>query len=148
MSVIEGRQIECRPNRFTITWAQLIVKMRIGWIGKIFQLRYTPTFQLSCQSSEYHPVLPDSGSVFSPISFPVELKHLFFGSETKSSQTYQITEVHTINRKNVQRLVTQRLPERTYKLNLLVHRSNPPPANNFKQNSRIGSMPSLWIVKR
>ena len=39
MSVSEGRQIERRQNRFTITWAQIIVKFRVGSIVKIFQIR-------------------------------------------------------------------------------------------------------------
>ena len=76
MSVSEGREIERRPNRFTITGARLIVKFMTGWIVKIFQERYTLTFQLSRQSSEDHPVRSDSGFVFSPISLPVALKDL------------------------------------------------------------------------
>ena len=35
MSVSEVRQIERQPNRFPISWAQLIVKFRIEWIFKI-----------------------------------------------------------------------------------------------------------------
>ena len=70
-----------------------------GWIVKLFQKRYTLNFQLSCQSSEGHPVRSDSWSVFSLIFLPVALKDFFAGSETNSSQTRQITGVHTMNRK-------------------------------------------------
>ena len=44
---------------------------------------------------------------------------------------------------NLQRLVTQRLPERTYKLISLVHRSAPPPANNHHKNKTPESVLSL-----
>ena len=44
---------------------------------------------------------------------------------------------------NLQRWVTQRLPERTYKLNSLVHRSGPPPANNHHKNKNPESVLSL-----
>ena len=64
MSVNEGRQIERRPNRFTITWAQIIVTFRVASIVKIFPI----CADLSvCLLSKGHLVLPDSGSVFSPI---------------------------------------------------------------------------------
>ena len=65
-----------RLHRFTITWAQFIVKFRIGWIVKIFQIRYTLTMHLSRQSSEGNPIRSDSGSFFSPMSLPVALKDL------------------------------------------------------------------------
>ena len=38
MSVSEDRQIERRPNRFTITCAQIVIKFMFGSIVKIFQL--------------------------------------------------------------------------------------------------------------
>ena len=92
---------------------------------------------------EGHLVRPDSGSIFSLITLLVALKDLLAGSETKSSQTRQMTVTHTINRKNVQRLVTQRLPERTYKLNSLVHRSGPPPGNSDQKIKTPESVLSL-----
>ena len=48
MSVSENRQTERRPNRSTITRAQIIVKFRVGSIVKIFQIRYALTFQSVC----------------------------------------------------------------------------------------------------
>ena len=47
MSASEGRQIERGSNRFTITWAKIIVKFMVGSIEKIFQIRYALTFSLS-----------------------------------------------------------------------------------------------------
>ena len=48
MSVSEGRKTKRRPNRFIITWAQIIVKFRVGSIMKIVQLRYALTFHSVC----------------------------------------------------------------------------------------------------
>ena len=48
VSVSEGLQIERRPIRFTIRWAQIIVNFMVGSIEKIFQLRYALTFQSVC----------------------------------------------------------------------------------------------------
>ena len=44
MSVSEGSEIVRRPNRFTMTWALIIVKFRVGSIVQIFQIRYALTF--------------------------------------------------------------------------------------------------------
>ena len=105
MSFSEGRQLQYRPNKFTFTSTQLIVKVRIAWIVKLFQIRYTPTFQLSCLSAEGHPVLSGSVSVFSSRSiFPWRSRTCFSGSETKSSQTHQITAIHTINRNTCKKI--------------------------------------------
>ena len=98
MSVSEGRQIERRPNRFTITWAQIIDKFRVERIAK--NISDTICTDLSDGLLlEGHLVRRNSGSVFSPISLLVALKVLLSGSETKSSETRQITVIHTIIRK-------------------------------------------------
>ena len=44
---------------------------------------------------------------------------------------------------NLERRVTERLPDRTYKLKSLVHRSGPPPANNHHKNKTLESVLSL-----
>ena len=102
MSASEGRQIQRRPNRFAITWAQIIDKFRVGSILKLFQIRYALTFHsVSCRKvmSLVHRAAPSSlRSLFSWRS-----RTCFAGSETKSSRTRQITVIHTINRKNLQR---------------------------------------------
>ena len=133
MSLSEGREIERQPNRFTITWAQMIVKFRVGPIIKIVQLRYALTFQSVCCRMVISFVVTAAPSSLRSL-FSLRSRSCFAGSETKSSQTRQITVTHTIIRKNLQELVTQRLPERTYKLNSLVHRSSAPPANNHRKN--------------
>ena len=38
LSVSEGHQIERRPNKFTMPWAQIIVKFRVGSMVKIFHI--------------------------------------------------------------------------------------------------------------
>ena len=75
MSVSEGRQIERRPNRFTITWAQLIVKFMTEWIVEVLQIRYTLTFQsVCCQKVITSVHRADPSSIRSPVFGWVEAK--------------------------------------------------------------------------
>ena len=98
MSLSEGRQIDRRARRFTITRAQITVKFKVGSIVKIFQIRYALTFQPVCCRKVISFVQTAASSSLRCL-FSWRSRTCFAGSEPKSSQTRQITVIHTINRK-------------------------------------------------
>ena len=147
MSVSEGREIERRPkNRFTITWAQIVVKFRIGSIVKIFQIRYALTFQSVCCRKIISFIQTAAPSSLRSL-FSCRSRTCFTGSETMSSQTRQITVIHTINEKLAKMRNLTAAGE-----NIQVEHAcpsiRPAPSNQLpqKQDSRIGFEPP-WIVK-
>ena len=146
MSVSKGRQIERRPNRFAITWAQIIVKFRVGSIVKRFQIRNALTFQSVCCRkviSFVQTAAPSSlRSLFSWCS-----RTCFAGSESTSSQTRQITVKHTINPKLAKMsdpaAARENIPVELACPSIRLAPSKYPLQ---KQDSRIGFEPR-WIAK-
>ena len=126
-------------------------KMNRGYLlfnVKFYRKLYEQNLPLSCQIDLQYTLLQVVCGRFSVMtsswrSLPLARKDVLWwiwnqviSNPPDYSNTYYKLQ-------NLQRLVTQRLPERTYKLKSLVHRSGPTPANNFHKNKAPDSVLSL-----
>ena len=134
MSSNEGRQTERPTNRITITWAQIIVKFRVGSLVKIFQIRYALTFQSVCCRKLISFVQTAAPSSLRSL-FPWRSRTCSTRSETKSSQTRQITVTAKLAKMSDTTATRENMQVE------LACQSIRPPANKQppqKQHSRIG----------
>ena len=96
MSVSES-QIERRRNSYTITWAQLMLNLWLDGWWNYFKNDIRCPFSCRVIRRKGIPSVQTSAPSSLRSLFPWHSRTFFAGSDTKSSQTRQITGVHTIN---------------------------------------------------